>query len=50
MLFRSAVIDRLLDESTGDPGGVDEIEKFLRESGGGTDEGSAGSDGPQDQT
>lgn len=49
----AAVIDRLLDESTGDPGGVDEIEKFLRESGGGTDEGSAGSagsDGPQDQT
>ena len=33
----AAVIDRLLDESTGDPGGVDEIERFLRESGGGSD-------------
>ena len=39
----AAVIDRLLDES-GDSGGVDEIEKFLRESGGGA------SDGPQDET
>ena len=47
----AAVIDRLLDESTGDSSGVDEIEKFLRESGGGTGgaDGSADSDGPQDQ-
>lgn len=29
----AAVIDRLLDESTGDESGVDEIERFLRESG-----------------
>jgi len=33
----AAVIDRLLDESTEDASGVDEIERFLRESGGGSD-------------
>lgn len=41
----AAVIDRLLDESTGDSSGVDEIERFLRESGGGT--GEAGDGGPE---
>ena len=38
----AAVIDRLLDESTGDSSGVDEIEKFLRESGGDSDTGGSG--------
>ncbi|AVZ38896.1 MULTISPECIES: zinc-dependent metalloprotease [unclassified Dietzia] len=38
----AAVIDRLLDETTGDQSGVDEIEKFLRESGGGPGTGSGG--------
>lgn len=41
----AAVIDRLLDESTGDSSGVDEIEKFLRESGGDTGKGEPGSPG-----
>ena len=40
----AAVIDRLLDETTGDDSGVDEIEKFLREAGGGAEDGS-GADG-----
>ena len=44
----AAVIDRLLDESTGDSSGVDEIERFLRESGGGTGEaGGTGDGGPE---
>lgn len=46
----AAVIDRLLDESTDDQSGVDEIEKFLREAGGGAGDSStdpdAGTDGP----
>ena len=33
----AAVIDRLLDESTEDSSGVDEIEQFLREAGGGAE-------------
>src|SRR5699024_2038862 len=41
----AAVIDRLLDETTGDQSGVDEIEKFLRESGGGADAGESGDRG-----
>ncbi len=44
----AAVIDRLLDESTGDSSGVDEIEKFLRESGGAAGSGPADPDGPRD--
>ena len=44
----AAVIDRLLDESTGDSGGVDEIERFLRESGGGGGGDDTGSEGPRD--
>lgn len=42
----AAVIDRLLDESTGDSSGVDEIEKFLRESGGDTGKGDTGKGEP----
>ncbi|GAA1705834.1 zinc-dependent metalloprotease [Dietzia cercidiphylli] len=38
----AAVIDRLLDETTGDQSGVDEIEKFLRESGAGDGSGDSG--------
>ncbi|HMT50259.1 zinc-dependent metalloprotease [Dietzia sp. UBA5065] len=37
----AAVIDRLLDESSGEQSGVDEIERFLREAGG------AGGGGPE---
>ncbi|GAA1052301.1 zinc-dependent metalloprotease [Dietzia natronolimnaea] len=40
----AAVIDRLLDETTGDQSGVDEIEKFLRESGAGDGSGDSGTD------
>lgn len=46
----AAVIDRLLDESTGDSSGVDEIEKFLRDAGGEAGQGGAPSDGPKDET
>ena len=45
----AAVIDRLLDESTGDSSGVDEIEKFLRDAGGEAGQGGAPSDGPKDE-
>ena len=42
------MIDRLLDDSSGDSGGVDEIERFLRESGGGIGGDGTGSEGPRD--
>ena len=42
------MIDRLLDDSSGDSGGVDEIERFLRESGGGDGGDDTGSEGPRD--
>lgn len=47
----AAVIDRLLDESTEDQSGVDEIEKFLRESGengSGTGNGNSSGSGSDD--
>lgn len=44
----AAVIDRLLDETTGDQSGVDEIEKFLRESGAGDGSGDSGNDNDND--
>lgn len=44
----AAVIDRLLDETTGDQSGVDEIEKFLRESGAGDGSDDSGTDSDSD--
>ena len=44
----AAVIDRLLDESTGEESGVDEIEQFLREAGGPDTGGDAGGPGDGD--